>query len=363
MSLSAANMFDKYGLYSGNESQIKGAGFVGPLKPGGTIGGYSPISTSSNYNPAYQGSVLGAGTDSGSGGGSGGGGTPTQETNQNPQGPDPYQQYLDQMYGNLSNSYNQLSGQLDPMRDRRAGEIEGMYNTGLQGIDLQQQAGQQALEGQRGRVTTNQTRNLKDLSNAISQSFNTFSNQLGVMGAGDSSAAKTMMPYALSRLEAGQRGNIARISADKMGEIDERETQLNNAVMQEKNKLEQAKMGEMSALGEWFDNAKMQISQMKLADQRAAGEQAMQIALQRLQSIEQNFANRQNALQSWAMSNAQNLAQLQQNMSAVTDPRLLGQLPQYSNPGASLGNVQAGNFSAPVGFGFGNDELKRLGLA
>src|SRR5690606_22517144 len=127
----------------------------------------------------------------------------------------------------------------------------------------------ESLMGQRNRVETNQVRNLKDLANSIGQSFNTFSNQLGVMGAGDSSAAKVMLPYALSRFGAQGRGLITRQSADAYAGIDEREADLNKQVMLEISRLDKARMNEMGALSDWFNNARFQIAQMKGQDVRS----------------------------------------------------------------------------------------------
>jgi len=288
---------------------------------------------------------------------------PTPTPNPNPQ-PNQYEQYLNSLYSGLSGAYDRMSGDLQPMYDRRAQSINDMANSQSANIDLQQQAGLDTLGTQREGVMTNQARNLKDLSNAISQSYNTFSNQLGNMGAGDSSASRVMLPYALSRTEAQQRGQVNRTTADKIGEIDARETQLKNTVMQEKNTLEQAKMSELASLGEWFDNAKMQISQMRLQDAKAAGETYMNMALQQLNRIQSNYDAKQSALDSWAISNSKNLASLKSNLTAMTDPSLLGALPQYnlsglgSNQGAITTTTPAVGYSG--GFGNFDDTLKKL---
>lgn len=273
--------------------------------------------------------------------------------------------YADQLYASLGSAYDKMSGDLNPMYDRRKQGIEDIYNSGVQNIDLQGQAGQDTLNTQRQGVETNQVRSLKDLSNAITQSYGSFSNKLGNMGAGDSSASRVMLPYALSRTEAQQRGQLNRTTADQMSKINESEAKLKSDVMIEKNKLEQGKIGEMGALGEWFDNAKMQISQMRLGDAKAAGEQVMSQALSRLNQIQTNYDNKASALQSWAVSNSSNLAQLKSNMSAMTDPALLGSMPSYDLSGLGQGQGQSTSATqAPTGFGYGNTEdiFKKLGL-
>lgn len=273
--------------------------------------------------------------------------------------------YADQLYSSLGSAYNTLEGGLTPMYDKRKQGIEDIFNSANQGIDLQGQQGQNTINSQRQGVETNQVRSLKDLSNAITQSYGSFSNQLGNMGAGDSSASRVMLPYALSRTEAQQRGQLNRTTADQMSKINESEAKLKSDVMIEKNKLEQGKIGEMASLGEWFDNAKMQISQMRLGDAKAAGAQVMELALKKLQGIEDTYNNKKTALESWALSNSSNLAQLKQNMSATTDPSLLGANPTYDLSGLNNNNITTSASQAPVGYGGYNsieDTFKKLGV-
>lgn len=260
-------------------------------------------------------------------------------------------------YRNTANStFNALEGQLDPWRQQSEGYINEQHALGMQDIQSQQQAGMDQLGAQRQRVETNQVRNLKDLANAISQSYNTFSNQLGVMGAGDSSAANVMLPYALSRMEAQQRGGINRASSDAYSGIDDRETQLGHMVTQETNKLNQARMSEMSRLADWFNNARMQVTQMRGNAARAMAENVLQEAINRARSIEDQYAARQNSLRDWATSVSQNVSQLGQNLQAVSNPALLGTLPQFQGVNSTMGGVTPTNYSAPVGFGTGRED-------
>ena len=360
----AQQIFQNAGYNQQQTGASIGAG-VTPRALGGT-GLVAPAGTTSAYAGSNPSSSNNNNNNGGNGGGSNGGAVLGSNDQQNQQqGPSQYEQYLNNLYSSLGSAYDKMSGELNPMYDRRKQGIEDIYNSGVQNIDLQQQQGLDTLGTQRQGVETNQVRSLKDLSNAITQSYGQFSNQLGNMGAGDSSAARVMLPYALSRTEAQQRGQLNRTTADKMGEINARESALKNSVLQEKNKLDQAKMGEMGALGEWFDNAKMQISQMRLGDAKAAGEQVMSQALNRLNQIQSNYDNKASALQSWAVSNSSNLAQLKSNMSAMTDPALLGSMPSYDLSGLGQGTgVTTQASQAPTGFGYGNTEdiFKKLGV-
>lgn len=346
------------------------AGFIGPQQYKVPYGGSSiPVEQYAVGGNKASGSILGQADykpPASTGGGNGGGNpTPTPTGDPKPSGPSDYEQYLNSLYSTLGSAYNKMEGDLTPMYDRRAQGINDIFNSANQGIDLQGQQGQNTINSQRQGVETNQVRSLKDLSNAITQSYGSFSNQLGNMGAGDSSASRVMLPYALSRTEAQQRGQLNRTTADQMSKINESEAKLKSDVMIEKNKLEQGKIGEMASLGEWFDNAKMQISQMRLGDAKAAGAQVMELALKKLQGIEDTYNNKKTALESWALSNSSNLAQLKQNMSATTDPSLLGANPTYDLSGINNNNITTSASQAPVGYGGYNsieDTFKKLGL-
>lgn len=340
---------------------------TGAQKPGSVLGAtygvepYTSNNTGVRNDQQYQ-YPIGPQPNPNPTGAGGGGGVPTGPVPVGDPGPlpggggDPLQDYRN----TVMQTYGDLEGRLDPWRADQERGVNNLYNSSLQDINLQKKAGLDSLTGQRQRVETNQIRNLKDLSNAIGQSFNTFSNQLGVMGAGDSSAAKTMLPYALSRMEAQQRGGITRQTADAMGGIDEREGQLNNLVMSETNKLNQARMQEMNAIADWFNNAKFQISQMRGQDVRGMAENALNQALQRANEVNQQYTNRQNALRDWATSTAQNIGQLRSNLNAVSDPRLLGNLPQFTGVNAQMTGYTPMNYSAPAGLGFTRDEQDQL---
>ena len=186
------------------------AGFIGPVQQKVPYGGGSiPVEQYAVGGNKSSGSILGQSTykpPASTGGGNGGGNpTPTPTGDPKPQEPNQYVQYLNNLYSSLGSAYDKMSGELNPMYDRRKQGIEDIYNSGVQNIDLQQQGGLDTLNTQRQGVETNQVRSLKDLSNAITQSYGSFSNQLGNMGAGYSSASILMIPYALSRTEAQQR--------------------------------------------------------------------------------------------------------------------------------------------------------------
>lgn len=269
---------------------------------------------------------------------------------------DPLQAYRDQ----LNQSYANLENQLTPWKQQQEQGIQDIYNNSLQDINLQKDAGLSSLNNQRGRVETNQVRNLKDLASAMGQSFNSYANQLGVMGAGDSSAAKVMLPYALSRTEAQQRGEITRGSQDAYSGIDERESNLHNMVLQETNNLNKAKMQEMNSIADWFNNAKYQIAQMKGQDVRGMAENVLMQALQAADQVNQQYTARQNSLRDWATSVSTNVGQLKTNLNAVSDPSLLGNLPQMSPVGSRITGYTPANYQAPVGFGFGGNNEEKL---
>lgn len=249
----------------------------------------------------------------------------------------PLQDYID----SLNSQYGQMESSLNPMYSQQEGAINQQYQGGLRNIDLQAQEGQRTLDGQTSTVQTNQTNNLRDLADAVRNSYQSFSNQLGAYGAGDSSASNVMLPYALSRMEAKQRGNVTQQTGQLLGDIEGRRATLNNAVMQEKNKLDMEKGNQLSQLAQWFNQAKSTLAQQKGANVIQGSQQILQNAINEMNNINNAYSQKQSALQQWAMNNSTNLGALKSNMAAMTDPSLLGTLPTYGQLPTQVQNQQS----------------------
>ena len=106
--------------------------------------------------------------------------------------------------------------------------------------------------------------------------------------------------------------------------------------------------------------------QAKAQGQLQRGQSLAQLSTQLLQQAQQflmqqdaDYKNRQNALMSWASSNAQTIGQLKSNLAA---------LGQYNVPGVSVGQINGqptfdaqGNMSAPL-YGGGVDSREKLNI-
>lgn len=146
---------------------------------------------------------------------------------------------------------------------------------------------------------------------------------LGARGAGDSSAAN-QYSYALNRLGSKERGNVMNQTAASQAEIENNKAKLNNIVTQETSRLDtelaNVKQGISSWLAEQQNAVSQMISQGKLNKSKEIASLTQNLlnqALSAYQTKQQEITGRKSALESWAMSNANNIKQLQANMGAI----------------------------------------------
>ncbi|MBI5954460.1 MAG: hypothetical protein HY865_22615 [Chloroflexi bacterium] len=123
------------------------------------------------------------------------------------------------------------------------------YQTGLQGLQSTFQTGQNdeltsasktydqifggltdqktsnlaGLDASRTAVNTRKAQSIKDLQQNLSNTMRGASMQFGAMGAGDTSATRTMLPYAYTKLAGVQEGSIARQANDQQFTIDQQQ--------------------------------------------------------------------------------------------------------------------------------------------
>lgn len=263
------------------------------------------------------------------------------------------QQYMNA----LNEQYSILESSLPGQRAGQESIIRGTYDTSMANLAEQEAANRAMLDRQRETTESRQARTLRDLANAMTQSYNTFSGQLGALGAGHSSAAQTMLPYALSRAEAKQRGAITADAGEKLADIDAREAQLAGIVTQERRSLDNQRDTQLIQLSQWYDNAMNQIRASKAQDKSQMAAQLLNQAMVQMQNIQQQAAQRQSALEQWAMNNSQNLAQIRQNLSSISDPSLLGSFQGYT-PINMLGSMSGAR--GPQFGGFATEEERRI---
>ena len=282
--------------------------------------------------------------------------------------------YEDIMRQQIEGGYSNYFGELDNMlntslpgqKTAQEGIANTSYNTNVTDLGLQKDQNQADLDIQAGKTQTNQVKTLKDISSNIRNLMNAGNTYLGSMGAGDSSAVN-QYAYGLTKLGSQQRGDVQAQTASILSDIADRGSKLNNIYMQEKNRLAGERDTRIGQIADWFASAQQQLQTAKAQGQLSKSQDLQslttnlyQAAITKLTAIQNQTAQRQASLESWAMSNATNLAQLKQNMAGIgayTAPQQqYGQItgtPQFAPAGTSTAKFGGTNASV-------EDELKRL---
>lgn len=264
----------------------------------------------------------------------------------------------DQYLGSLD---NQLYG-LGDQRTAQEGIANSQFNQGVNTLDLSKTQGLDQLGNQRVQAEQNQAKTLRDLGSNLKNSFMAGNVYLGSRGAGDSSAAN-QYAFALTKMGSQQRGDIMNNTSNIMNDISGRETNLNNIYNTEKKNLQEGLNQQISGIAQWYSNAvqnlqaqKAQGQLSKSQDLQSLSKDILNQALSQLSSIQQSAQQRQSSLDSWAMSNSQNLSQLKQNLSSVASPSY--QLPQSQSLTGTPQFTSDGRIFVPPGYGTNTTEKK-----
>lgn len=301
---------------------------------------------------------------------------PSQQQPSNPGGPSAEDIYRQQMESQINSGYDQYFNSLDQMLNGLSGQRtaqEGIantsYNANVTDLGLQRDQNQADLNAQGVKTEQNQVKTLKDISANIRNLMTAGNTYLGAQGAGDSSAVN-QYAYGLTKLGSQQRGDVQSQTAGILSDIADRGSKLNNVFMQEKNRLASERDTAIQGIASWFADAQNQLSQAKANGQLSKSQDLQSLttnlynqAVNALTQIQQQTAQRQATLESWAANNATNLAQLKQNMAGIG---------AYIAPQQQAGQIQGSMAFAPQGtrsiYGGGgqsyDDIIKRLsGLA
>lgn len=244
--------------------------------------GVSHAEIQSNLGQTGGGPVNYGGT---SGGVASGGGADTQGT-------------VNQIGANYDILINALGEQQARAGSRQAGLQQAIGTQfGQQQSELERQkgVGEQKITRQKGFA-------LKDLEGNIRSAFQAGQIRLGGLGAGDSSAAQTNYPYALTRLSNQNRGMIQRTAMEQMGDIENTFT----------GAMSQLNMWRSSELNRIADQFRAINDELELRKQNVSFERAQAIANLQLQL---------------AQSAAQSVGAVNQQYSTAIEGVQAGQAP------------------------------------
>ena len=324
-------------------------------KPPSQVYGPMPSSTFqrnfvNNVRPPAQSSVQGGSSAVGF----------TQSNNpqpqpQQPSGPSAQDLYRQQMEGSINAGWDSYLTQLDDMlnvgipgqKTAQENIANETYKQGVNQLGTQKSTSEQAVEKQ-------QTKSLKDIGENIQNLFQSGNIYLGSRGAGDSSAAN-QYSYAVAKIGTKARGDVMTQASDRM-------TQIGDIYNSEVNRLESEKNMRINEIADWFNQAQNairgQIGQAGLGrskDIQALSTNVYNQALQAMQTLQSEQANRRAMLESWAASNAGNVKQLVSNMQTVQ------QMPAFQGVQGGMPQVTSeGNFFVPAGYGANSAQRKDI---
>lgn len=322
----------------------------GMTGPGQSVGGQ----TGYQYS-APTGQVLG--TNTGSPGGGGGGGSyldqfrslyGTEETmppGWKPPGEYGTQSATDlgaQARGEITSGFDAYFKQLDDIlttnlpaqKTAKLGEAGSQFEQGVSTLDTQKALQEQLLTAQGRKAEGQQAKTLGDISENIRNAFMAGNVYLGARGAGDSSAAN-QYSYALTKMGSKQRGDVQSQYAEIQNQIADRQNALQTTYTAQIKDLEMEKNQYVQRIGDWFNEQQSAIKQAVASGQiqkgtalAQASTNLMNIAVQQLQTIQTQAANKKAALEEWAMNNSSDINSLRSNLAQVGSP------VNYTNPQA-----------------------------
>ena len=189
---------------------------------------------------------------------------------------------------------------------------------------------------------------------------------LGARGAGDSSAAN-QYSYALNRVGSKARGDVMNQTSSSMADIEGQKAKLNNIVTQETSRLDTELANTKQSISSWLAEQQNSIKQMiatgqlnKSKDIAGLTQNALNQAMSAFQTKQQEISNRRSSLESWAMSNANNIASLTQNMQAIG--QFTPNMPTAQSINGGVNMDAQGNMRGLFGYGTSNDENLRKQL-
>lgn len=233
-------------------------------------------------------------------------------------------------YGQYEQNLRGLQGTYETSRDQELNSASKIYEQIFGGLGEQRQTNLEKLEAGRGQVTSRQDASIKGLQQNLLNTQRGMTMQLGALGAGDTSATQTMMPYAYNKIAGQQESGIRLQANQQLFEIDnqQRDTELQFSQMQRQTEVEkeQSLQGIRNYYGEAIQRVQTALAQAPLDKQRdlsALSQSLLSEAMSNLRNLESQYVQRQNQIKDWAVTRMSELnnARLQLAGTANFSPR------------------------------------------
>jgi hypothetical protein len=115
----------------------------------------------------------------------------------------------------------------------------------------------------------------------------------------------------------------------------------------------------MQNIANWYQQAMTQVQQAKAVDRNSMSQQVLSYALEQLNSAKTAFEAKQSALQQWALSNSQNIAELGSNLQGIAGAPIAQQM--FQQPANITSSAPTANYFGGAGSTTSSDDyIKKL---
>lgn len=287
-------------------------------KPSAYVGPYSPQVYNTYSNLQYNDPRLAPKAVSGGGGGTGGGGGGSTPTNTGSplisiQQPDTSgaQARIDEMNnqirGTINSGFDDINNQLDNMAGLIPGQqkqaeagVANTYSTLSSGIEDANTNANKTIDLTKQQIQGGVDKSVGDIQNSLRSLLKNAYNQVGAVGAGNSSVAQTLLPYAFSKQYGQQRANIQGQANSQFIDLAKKQLDVQTTYNQQKVSLGQWQNEQTQSIRDKYAGQLQDIANAKI---NATGQR-----LQALTSLQTNLLNAAQNELATLRSNAQTLS-------------------------------------------------------
>jgi len=178
--------------------------------------------------------------------------------------------YANRIRSNIESGFNQylayldrLSGLIPQMQQEQQGYIGQQFESMLNQLGTEKQAAEQQLQTYRQDVEARKQAGMEEIAQNLRNLIKATNMQLGAMGAGSSSAAQVIAPYALAKQGSRAQAQIIKGANEQLAELDRKMIDVQKTYDTQKSQIEQWRAEKMAEIGRIYNDLKFQIEQTK----------------------------------------------------------------------------------------------------
>jgi hypothetical protein len=252
------------------------------------------------------------------------------------------QAYYNALYDSQIGQLQGQLGQLGQQRDVNNLQLQNQYQNSLNALQTQHGQGVRNLDFSQHQLEDSRARNLNDIAKQVEQMGMSYNNQLGSLGAGNSSASM-MLNRALAGQASKNRGDVVRNASQQQQGLDMQRSDLESEFGNQMNQLQSWKQNQVNDLLNKYNDEFMKLQQ---AIAGAQGERAQMLSQYQPQLIQQAIDALGN-LQTTFNQTHQNLVD-QYNKAASASFNINPALQQFEVQPIDAGQVSQVPGAAPI---------------